>query len=91
MLLYAFEICGMTRLSKIEKGHLFACKRLLSISDKTSNHMVYGETGRYPLTLTTLFLFLGAGLNSVSCPVQSPETSFNYAQRQSNYEHEKEQ
>ena len=34
---------------KIEKVHLFACKRLLCVSEKTPNHMVYGETGRYPL------------------------------------------
>ncbi len=36
-------------LQNIEIAHLFACKRLLSVSDKTPNHMVYGETGRYPL------------------------------------------
>ena len=49
MLLYASEVWGTSRLANIETAHLFACKRLLSVSDKTPNHMVYGETGRYPL------------------------------------------
>jgi hypothetical protein len=49
MLLYASEIWGTVRLSVIESAHLFACKRLLCVSDKTPNHMVYGDTGRYPL------------------------------------------
>jgi hypothetical protein len=49
MLLYAAEIWGQSKLDVIESAHLFACKRLLSVSDKTPNFMVYGETGRYPL------------------------------------------
>ena len=49
MLLYVSEVWGTSRLANIETAHLFACKRLLSVSDKTPNHMVYGETGRYPL------------------------------------------
>ena len=49
MLLYACEVWGISRPANIETAHLFACQRLLSVSDKTPNHMVYGETGRYPL------------------------------------------
>jgi len=49
MLLYASEIWGTARVSAIEEAHLFACKRLLCVSNKTPNHMVYGDTGRYPL------------------------------------------
>jgi hypothetical protein len=49
MLLYAAEIWGTLRLSIIESAHTFACKRLLGLSDKTPNHLVYGDTGRYPL------------------------------------------
>ena len=44
------------------------CKRLLSVSDKTRNHMVYGETGSYPLYIELLFLALDAGLNLIRCP-----------------------
>ena len=49
MLLYASEVWGTSRLANIETAHHFACKILLNVSDKTPNHMVYGETGRYPL------------------------------------------
>ena len=49
MLLYASEMWGTSTLCIIESAHLFACKRLLSLSDNSPNHMVYGETGRYPL------------------------------------------
>ena len=43
---------------KIEKVHLFACKRLLCVSEKTPNHMLYGETGRYPLYIdSTISVF----------------------------------
>ena len=49
MSLYDSETWGTVRLNVIESAHVFACKRLLSVSDKTQNHMVYGDTGRYPL------------------------------------------
>ena len=54
MLLYALEMWGMLRLTAIETAHLFACKRLLCVSNKTPNHMVYGDTGRYPLYIACL-------------------------------------
>ena len=61
-MLYASEIWGMLRLTAIETAHLFACKRLLCISNKTPNHMVYSDTGRYPLyiesTLSSLRYWL---------------------------------
>ena len=49
MLPHASEMWGTVRLNVIESAHLFACKRLLNVSDKTPNYMVYGDTGRYPL------------------------------------------
>ena len=49
MLLYAAEIWGMTQYSTIEKVHTFACKKVLSMSLRTPNSLVYGELGRYPL------------------------------------------
>jgi hypothetical protein len=49
MLLYAAELWGLARYQSIESVHLFACKRLLNVSVKTPNTMVYGELGRYPL------------------------------------------
>ena len=49
MLLYASEIWGLSKVENIEKAHLFAIKRLLSVSNKTPNTLVYGESGRYHL------------------------------------------
>jgi len=49
MLLYAAEIWGTAKLSIIETAHMFACKRLLGLSDKTPNQFIYGDTGRYSL------------------------------------------
>jgi hypothetical protein len=49
MLLYAAEIWGLSRYQVVESVHMFACKRLLNVSVKTPNTMVYGELGRYPL------------------------------------------
>ena len=34
-----------------EKIHLLACKRLLNVTLRTPNKMVYGELGRYPLSI----------------------------------------
>ena len=51
ILLYGSEIWGMQMDLQIEKAHLFALKRLLNVSPKTPNDMVYGETGRTPLHL----------------------------------------
>ena len=49
MLLYTSEIWGITRSKVIESAHLFACKRILGVSDRTPNQMAYGDTGRFPL------------------------------------------
>ena len=49
MMLYAAEIWGMTKYSTIEKIHSFACKKLLGVSLRTPNALVYGELGRFPI------------------------------------------
>ena len=46
---YGSKIWGMQMDLQIQKAHLFALKRLLNVSPKTPNDMVYGETGRTPL------------------------------------------
>lgn len=53
MLLYAAELWGLTKFQCIEAVHLFAYKRLLGVSRKSPNTMIYGETGRYPLFIDT--------------------------------------
>ena len=51
MLTYGSEVWGlMADLGVVERIHLFAIKkRLLKVSPRTPNLLVYGETGRYPL------------------------------------------
>ncbi|WP_419602185.1 hypothetical protein, partial [Thiolapillus sp.] len=40
-------------MKQIEKVHTFAIKRFLNVPQHSSNKMIYGETGRYPLFITT--------------------------------------
>lgn len=68
MLLYASEVWGLLKLDIIETAHLFACKRFLSVSDKTPNAMVYGETGRYPLYIDASIASIRYWLKLVSMP-----------------------
>lgn len=51
ILLYASEIWGTENCAEIERVHTFACKKLLNASPRTPNQMVYGELGRYPLSV----------------------------------------
>ena len=69
MLLYASEIWGTSILRIIESAHLFACKRLLSLSDISPNHIVYGETGRYPLYIDSKIASLRYWLKLVKMPI----------------------
>ena len=54
ILTYGSEVWGLTADHKpIETIHLLAIKRLLNVSIKTPNTLVYCETGRYPLYIIT--------------------------------------
>ena len=54
MLTYGSEVWGLIADNRIiERIHLFAIKRLLNASPRTPNALVYGETGRYPLYIST--------------------------------------
>ena len=44
---------GLKEVPEIERVHVFALERYLNIASQTPNTMVYGETGRYPLFVTT--------------------------------------
>ena len=52
-LLYASEIWGTGRVETVEKVHLFAIKRFLRLSNKTPSIIMYGESGRYPLAVSS--------------------------------------
>jgi hypothetical protein len=52
MITYGAEVWGvLADHTPVEKVHLFALKRFLNVSIKASNTMVYGETGRFPLSV----------------------------------------
>ena len=50
---YASEIRGTGRAETVDKVHLFAIKRLLRLSNRTPSVIVYGESGRYPLAVSS--------------------------------------
>ena len=49
LLMYSAEIWGHEKYNKLEQVQLYACKRFLRITDRTTNDIVYGELGRFPL------------------------------------------
>ena len=51
ILLYGSEIWGYENIKIIEQVHLQFCKRILKVLTTTSNIMVYGELGRFPLEI----------------------------------------
>ena len=51
ILLYASEVWGLGKSNIIETVHLYGLKRFLNVSVKTPNIMIYGDTGRYPLSV----------------------------------------
>ena len=51
--LYGAETGGLEEVPEIERVSVFALKRYLNVASQTPNTMVYGETGRYPLFVTT--------------------------------------
>ena len=53
ILSYGSEIWGFheSSNSEVERAHTIAFKRFLSISVHTSNSVLYGDTGRYPLSI----------------------------------------
>ena len=53
MLTYAAEAWGLENVGQNEKVQTVAMKRFLSVPLHSSNNLLYGETGRYPLFIKT--------------------------------------
>ena len=51
VLLYGCEIWGFSQSTLLEKLHLKFCKHILHLKPSTPNFMIYGELGRYPLSI----------------------------------------
>jgi len=52
VLLYGCEIWGYENTDILESLHLKFCKYVLGVNRSTTNNMVYGELGRYPLKIS---------------------------------------
>ena len=54
ILTYGAELWGLSENQEtIERIHFFAIKRFLGVHTKTPRHLVYGDTGRFPLFIVT--------------------------------------
>lgn len=51
ILLYGCEVWGFHTIDLLEKLHLKFRKHILNMRASTSNFMVYGELGRYPIPI----------------------------------------
>ena len=51
ILLYGSEVWGVHESKQMERVHTFAYKRFLNVSVHSSNKMLYGEVGRYPISI----------------------------------------
>ena len=51
ILLYGLEMSGFENTIDIERIHLQFCKNILHLRKSTPNYMVYGELGRFPLSI----------------------------------------
>ena len=51
ILLYASEVWGLSKCNVIETVHLYSLKQFMNVHVKTPNVMIYGDTGRYPLSI----------------------------------------
>ena len=53
IIFYGCEIWGLDNFKDIEILQMFACKRFLGAKSATSNHVVRGECGRFPMYIFT--------------------------------------
>ena len=67
ILLYGCEIWGFSNLDTIEQLYLKFCKYALCVHKSTPNSMVYGELGRYPLSISVKLRMLTFWANVIHC------------------------
>jgi hypothetical protein len=51
ILLYGCEVWGFENVNILERVHLKFCKYILNVKQSTPDYMVYGELGRFPLSI----------------------------------------
>ena len=65
ILLYGSEIWGYENLALLEKLHIKALKFMLHLHKSTKTAMVYGESGRYPLSMIVKSRMIGFWADTV--------------------------
>ena len=68
LLTYASEVWGLSSNLQIEKVHTYAIKRFLKVPIHSSNTVLYGETGRYPLYIKTCIKSVKYWLKIIKLP-----------------------
>ena len=51
ILLYCSEVWGIYNFTDVDKIHIRFCKNILGVKQQTPNACIYGELGRYPLSV----------------------------------------
>ncbi|XP_067652478.1 uncharacterized protein [Haliotis asinina] len=75
---YGAEIWGLSHLPDIERVQLQACKKFLGVKHNTTNLMVYGECGRYPMSLFTSIKVIKYWLKLLNMPpYRLPKKCYN--------------
>jgi hypothetical protein len=69
VLTYGAELWGIYDNIDLEKVHTFAIKRFLNVPLHSSNTVVYGETGRYPLYVRTYVKCIKYWLKLLKLPI----------------------
>jgi hypothetical protein len=68
ILSYAGEIWGLENNVQMEKVHTYAIKRFMNVPIHSSNTVVYGESGRYPLYIRTYIKCIKYWLRLIKLP-----------------------
>jgi len=78
ILLYSSEVWGLQRLENLERVHVLAIKRYLRVPMKTPNRLVYGESGRYPLYISSTLRCIKYWLKLLRMPdSRLPKQAYN--------------
>ena len=68
IMLYSCEVWGFENIICLERLHLKFCKYILKVKTSTPDSMVYGELGRYPLSICIKIRMVSFWCKILECP-----------------------